>query len=71
MVAGLSFGVSLVTKENAIFFAPALGYLVYRQAKGLRNRRFVTSFWWIAAGGTGGRCTSCSPCSRTSCSRVV
>jgi 4-amino-4-deoxy-L-arabinose transferase-like glycosyltransferase len=48
MVAGLSFGLSMVTKENAIFFAPALGYLVYRRAKGRRNRRFVTSFWWIA-----------------------
>jgi 4-amino-4-deoxy-L-arabinose transferase-like glycosyltransferase len=49
MVAGLAFGMSMITKENAIFFAPALGYLVYRQAKGQRNRRFVTSFWWIAA----------------------
>lgn len=48
MMAGLSFGVAMVTKENAIFFAPALGYLVYRRAKGRRNRRFVTSFWWIA-----------------------
>jgi 4-amino-4-deoxy-L-arabinose transferase-like glycosyltransferase len=48
MMAGLSFGVAIVTKENAIFFAPALGYLVYRRAQGRRNRRFVVSFWWIA-----------------------
>jgi 4-amino-4-deoxy-L-arabinose transferase-like glycosyltransferase len=48
LMAGLSFGISMVTKENAIFLAPALGYLVYRRARGRRNRRFVTSFWWIA-----------------------
>jgi 4-amino-4-deoxy-L-arabinose transferase-like glycosyltransferase len=48
MMAGLAFGIAMVTKENAIFFTPALGYLVHRQAKGRRNRRFVMSFWWIA-----------------------
>jgi 4-amino-4-deoxy-L-arabinose transferase-like glycosyltransferase len=48
VAAGVSLGLSLVTKENAIFFVPAIVYLVYRRAKGRRNRRFVTSSWWVA-----------------------
>jgi len=48
MIAGFAFGISLITKENAIFFVAALGYLAHRQVKGQQNRRFVTSFWWIA-----------------------
>ena len=48
--AGLAFGLALVTKENAIFFAPAIAYLVHCYAAGRRNRRFVTSFWWFAVG---------------------
>jgi 4-amino-4-deoxy-L-arabinose transferase-like glycosyltransferase len=48
MMAGLFFGLAVITKENAIFFAPAVGYLVHRCAREWRNRRFVTSFWWFA-----------------------
>jgi 4-amino-4-deoxy-L-arabinose transferase-like glycosyltransferase len=49
MAAGLAFGIAMITKENAVFFAPAIGYLVYRRASGRRNRRFLTAFWWFAA----------------------
>ncbi|HEY8458260.1 MAG TPA: glycosyltransferase family 39 protein [Actinopolymorphaceae bacterium] len=48
MLAGMSFGIAMITKENAIFFAPAIGYLIYRLAKDRRNRRFLHSFWWFA-----------------------
>lgn len=47
VLSGLAFGLAVITKENAIFFAPALAYLAYRQAQGTRNRRFLTSFWWF------------------------
>ncbi len=49
MSAGFAFGLALVTKENAIFFAPAVAYLVHGYAAGRRNRRFVLSFWWFTA----------------------
>lgn len=45
--AGVSFGIALVTKENALFFLPALAYLVYRRARETANRRFVKAFWWF------------------------
>ena len=48
-VAGLSLGLALVTKENAIFLLPGLGYLVYRSVHGRFNRRFAASFWAFAA----------------------
>jgi 4-amino-4-deoxy-L-arabinose transferase-like glycosyltransferase len=47
--SGLAFSVSVVTKENAIFFAPAIFYLVYRQTKEDSNRSFVITFWLIGA----------------------
>ena len=47
VLAGFSFGIAMVTKENAVFFAPALAYLVYRNARGRRSRRFITSLWWF------------------------
>jgi hypothetical protein len=28
MLSGLAFGAAVITKENAIFFAPVLGYLL-------------------------------------------
>jgi 4-amino-4-deoxy-L-arabinose transferase-like glycosyltransferase len=48
MAAGLAFGLAIVTKENAVFFVPALAYMVHRYSRGRGNRRFVTSFWWFA-----------------------
>ena len=47
--SGLAFGTSVVTKENAIFFAPAIFYLVYRQTKEEANRSFAITFWLIGA----------------------
>jgi 4-amino-4-deoxy-L-arabinose transferase-like glycosyltransferase len=48
VAAGMCFGLALVTKENAIFFTPAVVYLAYRRARGRRNWRFVKSSWWVA-----------------------
>ncbi len=48
MSSGLCFGISIVTKENALFLLPALAYMVHRGAAGQRNRRFVTIAWWVA-----------------------
>jgi 4-amino-4-deoxy-L-arabinose transferase-like glycosyltransferase len=50
-LSGLTYGLAMITKENAIFFAPVIGYLLYRQVHGHYNRRFVTSYWGIAAFG--------------------
>lgn len=48
--AGTAFGIAMVTKENALFFLPALAYLVHRRARGTANRRFVKTFWWFTLG---------------------
>jgi 4-amino-4-deoxy-L-arabinose transferase-like glycosyltransferase len=48
--SGLAFGVSVVTKENAIFFAPTIFYLLYRRAKEDPSRRFAITLWVFAAG---------------------
>jgi 4-amino-4-deoxy-L-arabinose transferase-like glycosyltransferase len=45
VVAGLSLGIAMLTKENAIFFVPALIYLLRRTVQGRLNRRFAESFW--------------------------
>jgi 4-amino-4-deoxy-L-arabinose transferase-like glycosyltransferase len=47
--SGLAFGISVVTKENAIFFAPTIFYLIYRQTKGYLNHRFAMTAWLFAA----------------------
>jgi len=51
MLAGLAFGLAVITKENAIFFAPALAFLLFRQVHDEANRRFATTFWNLAAFG--------------------
>jgi 4-amino-4-deoxy-L-arabinose transferase-like glycosyltransferase len=43
--SGLAFGISVVTKENAIFFAPTIFYLISRQTKGRPNHRFAKTAW--------------------------
>jgi 4-amino-4-deoxy-L-arabinose transferase-like glycosyltransferase len=45
MLSGLAFGAAVVTKENAIFFMPAVGYLLYSQLRGRINQRFGLGFW--------------------------
>lgn len=52
MWSGLAFGVSVLTKENAIFFAPTIIYLLMRRLKGDPNRHFTTMFWLFAASAT-------------------
>jgi 4-amino-4-deoxy-L-arabinose transferase-like glycosyltransferase len=49
MWSGLAFGASVLTKENAIFFAPTIIYLLIRRLKGDPNRHFTTMFWLFAA----------------------
>jgi 4-amino-4-deoxy-L-arabinose transferase-like glycosyltransferase len=51
MLAGLAFGIAVITKENAIFFAPVLGYLLLHEVQKATNRRFATAFWNLAAFG--------------------
>jgi 4-amino-4-deoxy-L-arabinose transferase-like glycosyltransferase len=51
MLAGLAFGIAVITKENAIFFAPALAYVLFRQLQDESNRRFAATFWNLAAFG--------------------
>ena len=48
--SGLAFGISVVTKENAIFFGPTILYLLYRRTKGDPSRRFAITLWLFAAG---------------------
>jgi 4-amino-4-deoxy-L-arabinose transferase-like glycosyltransferase len=47
--SGLTFGISVVTKENAIFFAPTIFYLLLRLVKGDRNRNFAIMLWLFAS----------------------
>ena len=46
--SGLALGIAVITKENAIFFAPTIFYLLYRLAKGDPSRRFVITLWLFA-----------------------
>jgi 4-amino-4-deoxy-L-arabinose transferase-like glycosyltransferase len=48
--SGLTFGVSVLTKENAIFFAPTIFYLLCRRVSGDPNSRFAKTFWLFSAG---------------------
>jgi len=47
LFSGLAIGISVLTKENAIFFLPVLGYLLYVKVRQQRNFRFVLSFWFF------------------------
>lgn len=49
MWSGLAFGISVVTKENAIFFAPTIFYLLSRRAEKDPNRRFAMMLWAFTA----------------------
>jgi 4-amino-4-deoxy-L-arabinose transferase-like glycosyltransferase len=53
--SGLAFGVAMVTKENAVFFAPTIFYLLTRRAKndGVDSTsRDLTLFFWLFAAAT-------------------
>jgi 4-amino-4-deoxy-L-arabinose transferase-like glycosyltransferase len=47
--SGLALGVGVLTKENAIFFIPVIGYLLYSKVRQQRNYRFVLSYWLFGA----------------------
>jgi 4-amino-4-deoxy-L-arabinose transferase-like glycosyltransferase len=47
--SGLAFGIAVLSKENAIFFAPTILYLLIRRISGDPNRRFTMMFWLFAA----------------------
>jgi len=47
--SGLAFGISVVTKENAIFFGPTIFYLINRQTKERPNHRFAMTAWLFAS----------------------
>ena len=49
MWSGLAFGISVVSKENAIFFAPTIFYLLAHRTKGDPDRRFAMMLWLVAA----------------------
>ncbi|HEX6738396.1 MAG TPA: glycosyltransferase family 39 protein [Vicinamibacteria bacterium] len=44
LLGGLAFGLSVLTKENAVFFAPVVGYLLYCQVRRQVNYRFALGF---------------------------
>jgi len=49
ILSGLAFGVAVLTKENAVFFAPVVGYLLVKRLEGRMNYRFSASFWSFSA----------------------
>ncbi|HEU5379716.1 MAG TPA: glycosyltransferase family 39 protein [Ktedonobacteraceae bacterium] len=49
MMSGIAYGIGVVTKENAIFFLPAMGYLLYTQVRKHTNYRFSLGFWSYTA----------------------
>src|SRR5262249_11264170 len=40
LLSGVALGIGVLTKENAIFFIPAIAYLIYRNVRPLRSYRF-------------------------------
>jgi 4-amino-4-deoxy-L-arabinose transferase-like glycosyltransferase len=45
LLSGLALGIGVVTKENALFFIPAIAYLLYRNVRPRRSYRFGLGFW--------------------------
>ncbi len=50
ILSGLAFGLALLTKENAIFFAPVLGYILHREVRNSYRFRFALCGWLFAWG---------------------
>src|SRR5258708_6665339 len=48
--SGVAFGISVVSKENAIFFAPSIFYLLSRRVRDDSQRHFAQMFWLFGAG---------------------
>ena len=49
LFSGLALGMGVLTKENAIFFMPVIGYLLYSKVRPRGNYRFALSFWFFGA----------------------
>jgi Dolichyl-phosphate-mannose-protein mannosyltransferase len=49
ILSGLAFGLAVLTKENAVFFAPVLGYLLIKRLQGRMNYRFSAGFFSFTA----------------------
>src|SRR5256714_4743201 len=45
LFSGMALGVSVLTKENAIFFVPVVAYLLYGKVRQRYNYRFALTFW--------------------------
>jgi hypothetical protein len=50
--SGVTFGISVITKENAIFFAPTIFYLLSRETKSEDETRRFTMFFWVFGAAT-------------------
>jgi 4-amino-4-deoxy-L-arabinose transferase-like glycosyltransferase len=50
-LSGLACGMAVITKENAIFIAPVILYLLHHKLRSSHNRRFALSYWGLAAFG--------------------
>jgi 4-amino-4-deoxy-L-arabinose transferase-like glycosyltransferase len=49
LFSGLALGIAVLTKENAIFFIPVIGYLLYAKVRPRRNYRFALTYWPFGA----------------------
>jgi len=49
ILSGLTLGLAVLTKENAVFFAPVLLYLLVKRLEGRINSRFSTGFFSFSA----------------------
>jgi len=47
--SGFCFGMAVLCKENAVFFAPVLVYLLYHRVRGTYRTRFSLAGWSVSA----------------------
>lgn len=48
LFSGITLGIAILTKENAVFFAPIIIYMLYGRLRQQRNYRFAISFYLFA-----------------------
>ena len=46
--SGAAFGLTILTKENAVFFLPVMAYLLFQTVQVAHLRRFATTGWAFA-----------------------
>ncbi|MCL5958876.1 MAG: glycosyltransferase family 39 protein [Chloroflexi bacterium] len=49
VASGVAFGLGMLTKENAVFFAPVLAYMIYSEVKQTYYYRFAMAGWLFSA----------------------